>query len=426
MAGVLSVPALAAGHHDDHGSHHERHSNHDSRNNRHKENEHQDRLKVIQSRGHVTAPQAAQLSNITLPQGTASSVFSQGAPYTIYTVRLVGPHAHWSGTGSLSIQDNDGTLSTPADLYYLAFQRGDHSPNPFSGDTAPYNATTVGQSSSFSVSFVRGKAQFAVFNAQQGSGPVSITVNDSALNQSKTVFYPDVQTSTTSTGTSGITSNVTAATTEAAGAAQAITFTVTDSTGSPLSGATVTFGVTGSLNASDLSASSATTDSSGQVTVSYTDTHAGDTGTVTATSNGATGATAALTVVAAAPSQIALSPTAAQSLSTASATVDYTLTLEDQYGNAVTGGSDASDQVAVTLTPGAIADGGSLSLSGASPSAADTSASVSITATLSGGIASFTYTAPATLPTGGTGTIAVSDTTNTAISVTSASDSISD
>lgn len=162
----------------------------------------QDRLKVIASRGHVTAPQAALLAGVTLSLGTASTVFAQGTPYTVYTVRLVGPHAHFSGTGSVTVSDNDGSLSTPADLYYLGFQRGYAHPDPFFGDTTPYNATTVGQSSTFSVAFVRGQAQFAVFNGHAGSGPVQITVTDAALNQTRTVTYPDkTSSSTTSTAT---------------------------------------------------------------------------------------------------------------------------------------------------------------------------------------------------------------------------------
>lgn len=233
MVGALpAVPALAAGHHgsNQHGKSHghgpqwkdhgkyqnhkgDRQNTHGKRAKNHANprknfKKHgpagKDRLKVMRSMGHVTPPQAAVLSTMTLSQGSASSIFAPKTPYTVYTVRIVGPHAHWSGTGSVSVSDNDGTLTTPADLYYLPFHRGTMGPNPFSGDTAPYNAMTVGASSSFSVSFVRGQAQFAVFNAQAGSGPVAITVKDAALGQSDTVQYPDVSTSTATATATGV------------------------------------------------------------------------------------------------------------------------------------------------------------------------------------------------------------------------------
>lgn len=269
MTGALpAVPALAAGHHGfghgqadhhgenqhaqdhghggpskDHGKHQNKQGNRqNARGNHGKDHGKQgknfkqhgpaskDRLKVMRSMGHVTPPQAAVLSAMTLSQGSASSIFAPKTPYTIYTVRIVGPHAHWSGTGSVSVSDNDGSLATPADLYYLPFHRGTMGPDPFSGDQAPYNATTVGQSSSFSVSFVRGQAQFAVFNAQAGSGPIAITVKDAALGQSDTVTYPDIATTT-----------ATAAGVQIVGSPQ-LTLT-------PGQSATVTFQVTGSNGA---------------------------------------------------------------------------------------------------------------------------------------------------------------------------------
>ncbi len=150
-----------------------------------------DRLKVTQSFGRITRMQASALATMTVAQGSASTLFAAGTRYTLYTVHLVGPHAHQMTMGTVSVSDNDGNLTKPADLYYLAFARGPRHPDPFAGDMAPYNATTVGQSSQFTVAFVRGRAQFAVVDAQAGSGPITITISDSALGQSQAIRYPD-------------------------------------------------------------------------------------------------------------------------------------------------------------------------------------------------------------------------------------------
>ncbi len=270
-AAMPAIPVMAASHHGaEHGDHgwHGHHGQHDKHNHgnqhnkgsRHGRNTHdhhhdkhgkgsqhrgpqgEDRLRVTRSDNHVTASEAAMLSGLTLPQGTASTVFAQGTPFTVYTVRIVGPHAHWSGTGSITISDNNGGLTTPADLYYLGFERGFMHPDPFQGDTAPYNASTVGQSSNFSVRFERGQAQFAVFDAQAGSGPIQITVQDQALHQSKTVTYPDVATTTTTTATAAGMNVVGSPTVNLAlGQSATVEFQVTDQNGQPLtqSGQTV-------------------------------------------------------------------------------------------------------------------------------------------------------------------------------------------
>ena len=70
------------------------------------------------------------------------------------------------------------------------------------------------------------------------------------------------------------------------GSPQSVTFTVRDQYGDGMAGATVQCAVTGTLQTSDLGAASATTNSSGQATVRYTDGTAGDSGTVTCNVSG--------------------------------------------------------------------------------------------------------------------------------------------
>ena len=264
-AAMPAIPALAASHHGaEHGGHgrhghhgqgdqhhqgdqhgnrgrhgrntHDKHDRHDKhgRGNHHRGPQGKDRLKVTRSEGEVTAPEATVLSGLTLSQGTASTVFAQGTPFTVYTVRIVGPHAHWSGRGSVTVSDNNGTLATPADLYYLGFERGFWHPDPFQGDTAPYNASTVGQTSSFSVQFVRGQAQFAVFDGQAGSGPIQITVQDPALNQSQTVTYPDVATTVSTSAAAGVSVVGSPTLSLAPGQSATVEFQVTGQNGQPL------------------------------------------------------------------------------------------------------------------------------------------------------------------------------------------------
>lgn len=259
MTAVMpAIPALAASHHGvDHGGHgnHGQHGRytHDNNHGSHGQNKNghgpqgKDRLKVMKSEGEVTAPEAALLASLTLSQGTASSLFAQGTPFTVYTVRIVGPHARWSGTGNITVSDNNGSLTTPADLYYMGFQRGWAHPDPFQGDTTPLNASTVGQSSNFSVRFVRGQAQFAVFDGQAGSGPIQITLQDQALNQSKTVTYPDVAT-TKSTATATDVVVVGSPTVSLApGQSATVEFQVTGQSGQPVtqSGQTVDLSLAG-------------------------------------------------------------------------------------------------------------------------------------------------------------------------------------
>ncbi len=267
-AAMPAIPAMAASHHgEDHGGRHwqhghghhgqqgqhDQHSRHNHGDHHGQQNQHghdrdhqgkdhrhhghgvQDRLKVTQRAGVVTTSEAAVLSGMTLSQGTAASVFAKGTPFTVYTVRLVGRHALWSGIGAITVSDNNGSLSTPADLYYLGFQRGFMHPDPFQGDTAPYNADTVGQSSSFSVQFVRGQAQFAVFDGKAGSGPIQITVQDHALKQSQTVTYLDTVGTTTAPATaSGVTVVGSGTVSLAPGQSTTVQFQVTNQYGQPL------------------------------------------------------------------------------------------------------------------------------------------------------------------------------------------------
>ena len=284
LVGTMSaVPALAAGHQIsgqdswNHHHHNKDHHHHDRHHHGRGKKKKTDRLVVSRSMGRVTRREAEQLGRMTLAIGTASSEFKKGAAYTVYTVRVAGRYARWSGMGSVTVSDNDGTLTPPADLYYLPFhrfswlpapfRRWGWRPDPFMGDRAPYNAATIGQSSSFRVPFIDGTAQFAVFDGQIGSGPVAITVADAALKASTTVTYPDNQTSTTTVNAAYITSNVPGATNVTAGVGLPITFTLTNANGQPVANAPVTFGVTNTLKANDLSGSVGTTNANGQVMV---------------------------------------------------------------------------------------------------------------------------------------------------------------
>jgi hypothetical protein len=86
---------------------------------------------------------------------------------------------------------------------------------------------------------------------------------------------------------------------------------------------------------------------------------------------------------------------------------DFTFTVVDVHGNAVTA-TDQSDSVTVTLTPGGTADGGSLK-HGSTTTPSDSGGTQSVTFSLSGGSGQFTYIAPGILPVLGSGTITWAD-----------------
>jgi hypothetical protein len=96
---------------------------------------------------------------------------------------------------------------------------------------------------------------------------------------------------------------------------------------------------------------------------------------------------------------------------TAATMQTFTLHVQDQFGNTVT---TSSASITVTLTPGATSDRGILTGSNSIPSAPDLTAAVSVTVTASSGAGTFTYTPPASLPSGGTGTITFASTGLTA------------
>ena len=106
--------------------------------------------------------------------------------------------------------------------------------------------------------------------------------------------------------------------------------------------------------------------------------------------------------------QVVLSPTAYSAV--ANGGVVFTLTLENAAGNPVTSGSYTTDMVRVTLTPGTISDQGTLN-SGVQ-TVADNSGPCYIDVSLTNGTATFTYASPESLPSGGSGTISIIDTTN--------------
>ncbi len=124
----------------------------------------------------------------------------------------------------------------------------------------------------------------------------------------------------------------------AAGGSTSVTFTVTDKSGSPLPNVPVTFAVNGELNSSDLMQTSAVTNSQGQVTATYSgDTQAGVSGDIIATTAGypSYSASSVLTVMAGPAAQIAIGSTTSSEM--VGGTYSATVTLQDQYGNPVSG-----------------------------------------------------------------------------------------
>ncbi|MCL5972154.1 MAG: Ig-like domain-containing protein, partial [Firmicutes bacterium] len=109
---------------------------------------------------------------------------------------------------------------------------------------------------------------------------------------------------TISTGLpANLTSNVTTPTSLSAGSTLDVMFTLTDSNGNPISGQSVTWNTSNSLNPADLTVVTGTTNAYGQVSATYKDTVAGDTGRIVATLNSntnVTGETGTITVVPAA------------------------------------------------------------------------------------------------------------------------------
>jgi hypothetical protein len=99
-------------------------------------------------------------------------------------------------------------------------------------------------------------------------------------------------------------------------------------------------------------------------------------------------------------------------LSSANEVVSFTVRTSDDHGN-FAGGSNGSDSITVTLTPGTLADGGKLSATGGSTTASDTGGAVSLTLTLTNGAASFSYIGASTPPLStNTGTLKIADTTD--------------
>ena len=124
----------------------------------------------------------------------------------------------------------------------------------------------------------------------------------------------------------------------AAGGSTSVTFTVTDKSGAALPNVPVTFAVTGSLNSANLMQTSAVTNASGEVTATYSgDTTAGASGDITATTAGfpSYSASTVLTVTAGPAAQIAIGSTTSSEM--VGGTYSATVTLQDQYGNPVSG-----------------------------------------------------------------------------------------
>lgn len=185
------------------------------------------------------------------------------------------------------------------------------------------------------VTFAHAGDQTVTVNSGAASGSVSVLVNPQGA-----YVIQAAQSGTTLT----------------AGQSTTVTWTMTDSQGQPVEGKILHFAASPTSGVT-LSATSATTNSAGQATLTMTDTQAG-TLEVTASANGVTG-TAVWTVQAGSPAILAdptIAPSVAQSTSDGG-TVYPALTglVEDAYGNPIpsaslsaTGGWDASATVTGT------------------------------------------------------------------------------
>ncbi|MHB1787607.1 MAG: S-layer homology domain-containing protein, partial [Acidimicrobiales bacterium] len=158
----------------------------------------------------------------------------------------------------------------------------------FTGATAVQFGTTA------ATSFTVTSDTSITATAPAGTGTVDVTVTTpngtSATNSSDQFSYAAPAVTLVPTTITATPSSPTAVT---AGGSETVTFTVTNQYGGVMSGETVDFHVTGTLKSSGLSAPSDTTNGSGQVTVTYTDSTAGDSGTVTGTVAGYTSVTTA-------------------------------------------------------------------------------------------------------------------------------------
>ncbi|MCL6636616.1 MAG: Ig-like domain-containing protein [Alicyclobacillus sp.] len=182
-------------------------------------------------------------------------------------------------------------------------------------------------------------AQLSALQAvTDSSGRVSVNVTDPAAESgtvTATVHGTNLQASTgTLSFAAQLQVNPAAAQKVTVSQPQTVTFTLTDGQGQPLAGMKLDFGVTGTLKAAGLSATSAVTDSRGQASVTYTDATAGDSGSVTATLDGTQLAqpSGTLTVVAVGPSAIATDVTEPVNL-TAGQPLTVHFTVTDQNGN---------------------------------------------------------------------------------------------
>ena len=139
----------------------------------------------------------------------------------------------------------------------------------------------------------------------------------------------------------------------AAGTSTQVQFLVTDKSGNPLPNVPVTFAVNGGLQPGDLVQTSAVTNASGLVTATYSgQTQAGVSGDITATTAGypSFSASTLVTVEAGPASQIAIGPTTSSEM--VGGTYSATVTLQDQYGNPVSG-NQTVDVYGSVFTPSA-------------------------------------------------------------------------
>ena len=195
--------------------------------------------------------------------------------------------------------------------------------------------------------------------APPGSGTVQVTVTtpdgtSATGNSAEFVYYtpaphtPVTLVPTTITATPG-------SPVAFSSGSQTLTFTVKNQDGGAMSGVTVNFSVTGTLVASDLSATSTTTNSSGQATVTYTDSTVGDSGAVTGTVSGYPGVTTGTAILTVVTSGVTItgSDTGATTSSSTPATAGGTSATPDTTASA-SGGTGAVTVQSFSANPGPV------------------------------------------------------------------------
>ncbi len=141
-----------------------------------------------------------------------------------------------------------------------------------------------------------------------------------------------------------------------AGGPETVTFTVTNQYGGVMSGETVNLGVTGTLSRNDLSPTAGTTNGNGEVTVTYNDSTAGDSGTVTGTVSGYTSVTTATAILTVANSGVTITGSSSGSTTSSStpATAGGASSNTPDTSASATGGTGSVTVLNFTGNPGPV------------------------------------------------------------------------